>query len=145
MKKTLSILILTVAVAIGCSTSKSTSQLRQAKDISFEYSAITRGSSVNYLVTKDSITQKENSRGEITTYKKPVDDKDWDDLLNATEKVDLEKLGTIEAPSKKHQFDGAMGATLKITVNGKTYQTQTFDHGNPPAAIKDIIDNITVI
>ncbi|WP_146185856.1 hypothetical protein [Flavobacterium album] len=145
MKKTLSILILTVAVAIGCSSAKSTSKLSKAKDLSFEYSATTRGSSVNYVVTRDSIIQKENSRGEITTYKKPVDENDWNDLLTATEKVDLEKLSTIEPPSKKHQFDGAMGATLKITVNGKTYQTQTFDHGNPPEAIKAIIDNITVI
>ncbi len=113
------------------------------KEITFEYKAYTRGSNLSYVVTKDSVVHKEEMRGEINTYKDKMDASEWDDLLAATEKVDLEKLETMEVPSKKHQFDGALAATLLITVDGKEYRTATFDHGNPPAEIKDLVNDIT--
>jgi ABC-type oligopeptide transport system substrate-binding subunit len=138
------VVLMAAAMVLSCSSSKTSAKF-QGKEVTFEYNAYTRGSSVNYKVTKDSVIQNEKLRGENTLYKKPTPKDDWQSLLTATEKVDLEKLETIEVTSKKHQFDGAMGATLLITVDGKEYRSPTFDHGTPPAEIKGIIDEITLL
>jgi uncharacterized lipoprotein YajG len=138
------VVLMAAAMIFGCSSSKSGSSL-SGKEVVFEYNAYTLGSSVNYVVTKDLKKQKEVLQGEVTNYKNPVDTDEWDDLLIATEKVDLEKLAGIEVPSTNYQSDGAMAATLKITIDGKTYQSPTFDHDNPPAAIKEIINDIIIL
>ena len=117
----------------------------EGKQITFEYKAYTRGSNLSYVVTKDSIVHKESMMGEITTYKDKTDNDEWDELLAATEKIDLAKLETFEAPTKKHQFDGALAATLKVIVDGKEYHTMTFDHGNPPVEVKELVTNITAL
>ncbi|MGQ2983721.1 hypothetical protein [Flavobacterium sp.] len=136
------VVLLTAAMVLGCSSSKSSSKMA-GKQITFEYKAYTRGSNLSYVVTRDSIVHKESMMGEVTTYKDKTDSAEWDDLLAATEKISLEKMEIFEVPSKKHQFDGALAATLKVIVDGKEYQTATFDHGNPPAEIKDLVNDIT--
>lgn len=147
MKKIIVIILvalLAVAMIFGCSSSKSSSKFR-GKEITFEYRAYTRGSSLNYVVNKDSVIHKEEMRGETTTYKNKTQAEDWDELVAAIEKIDLEKLEAIEVPSKKHQFDGALAAMLRVTIDGKEYHSATFDHGNPPAEIKELVNNITVL
>lgn len=136
------VVLLAAAMVLGCSSSKSSSKMA-GKQITFEYKAYTRGSNLTYVVTKDSVVHKESMMGEVTTYKDKTDGAEWDELLAATEKIDLAKLETFEVPSKKHQFDGALAATLKVIVDGKEYQTATFDHGNPPAEVKDLVNDIT--
>lgn len=56
--------------------------------------------------------------------------------------LDLNTLETLSPPSTAHQYDGAPGATLKISQVGDTYTTSTFDHGNPPAAIKALVSEL---
>ncbi len=142
MKKMIPILM-TLAFMISCSTSRTAAQLKDAKDITFEYSAMTRGSSLSSVVTKKDITVKEQSRGsEKPTRVVSQSIKDWDALIALTEKTDLEKMGDLEVTGKKHQFDGALAAHLTITIDGKEYRSPTFDHGNPPTEIKDITEKI---
>ncbi|WP_294823392.1 hypothetical protein [uncultured Flavobacterium sp.] len=136
------VLLLAAAMILGCSSSKASSKM-EGKEITFEYKAYTRGSNLSYVVTKDSVVHKEDMRGEVTTYKDKMVAEDWDVLLAATEKIDMAKLETAEVPSKKHQFDGALAATLKIMIDGKEYRTPTFDHGNPPLEVKELVTTIT--
>ena len=69
-------------------------------------------------------------------------DADWNALVTTFQKVDLEQVPNLKAPTEKRFYDGAAIATLKITVQGKTYETTEFDHGTPPAAIADLVTKI---
>jgi hypothetical protein len=51
-------------------------------------------------------------------------------------------LETLKAPTEKRFHDGAAIANLKVTYQDKSFQTEAFDHGNPPEAIKKIVDKI---
>lgn len=67
---------------------------------------------------------------------------DWNSLLDLLSKVDAEKIKDLKAPSEKRFYDGAMIAGLKVIYKDKTYESASFDHGNPPAEIKDLVNKI---
>lgn len=58
---------------------------------------------------------------------------------------DLNELEQLIPPSKAHQYDGAFAASLKLIVGDKTFVVPTFDDGNPPAYIKEVIDELRVL
>ncbi len=146
MKKILSVLILTIAVAVGCSSSKKTSETVAAKadkSLEFEYTAITRGNYKKVIVnsSKVMLATAPSARPVVTD----VDAKDWNAMIAFYEKNIVKKgvnLEALEAPSKKHQYDGALSATLTIKSADGSVSTPTFDHGNPPAEIKVLVDEI---
>ena len=140
MKKLMPILLIAVAF-FGCASS---ALKQQSSDISIEYRAITRGRNVHAMLTKDSV--KGYSKGRIeNSVDKAMPKEEWDGVLTELEKVDLDKMQALPAPSTKHQYDGAMGATLTVKVADKIYQTVTFDHGNPPAEIAALVNKITTL
>lgn len=149
MKKIISILILAVIVATGCKTAQTQAQSQKlaGSTVKYNYHAVTRGSMIDIAIDEKDIYPykgRPNANDIAVPYKK-TDAKEWAELLQATENIDLEKLEEIAVPSKKHQFDGAMAATLTITVDGKSYETPTFDHGNPPAEVKKLVEKIIEI
>ncbi|PNQ74984.1 hypothetical protein C1T31_02280 [Hanstruepera neustonica] len=68
--------------------------------------------------------------------------KEWDDLINLVQKIDVAMLPNLEPPTKTNQYDAAPGATLEIGLQGKVYKTAVFDHGNPPKSIEDIVNKV---
>lgn len=145
MKK-IALLILTLAFAIGCSsTKKALTNADTAKgSLSFEYIASTRGVYKKVVVTSDSIVAiRDHSMKNVTT--KSIDKSDWNQLAVAADKVNLDGLDSVKAPSTKHQFDGALAANLKLIKDGKEYTSTTFDHGNPPTEIAAIVRKIIAI
>jgi hypothetical protein len=93
------------------------------------------------VVTHDSIVTIKN-RDMKDVVSKPIAKGDWDKLAAAAEKVNVEGIKDIKAPSVKHQFDGALMANLKVIKEGKEYRSVTFDHGNPPAEIAPLVNKI---
>lgn len=144
MKK-IALVIMTIALAVGCSsTKKATAKADTANSLSFEYTASTRGSYNKVIVTQDSVvTIKDHEMKNVST--KSLKKADWDKLVADTEKIDLTTLEGIKAPSTKHQFDGALGANLKVIKDGKEYNSATFDHGTPPAEIAGIVTRILTV
>ncbi|MDV6167792.1 hypothetical protein R1T16_05105 [Flavobacterium sp. DG1-102-2] len=145
MKK-IALVLLTIAFAVGCSSAKTvkTNADSAANSLSFEYTASTRGAYKKVVVTSDSIvTIKDHAMKDVVT--KSIGKSDWNQLVAASGKLNVEGLKDIDAPSKKHQFDGALAANLKIIRDGKEYNSTTFDHGNPPAGIKSLVDKIIMI
>jgi apolipoprotein D and lipocalin family protein len=59
--------------------------------------------------------------------------------------IDLSSLGDLPVPSKRHQFDGAQVASLKITTEHQVYASPSFDHDNPPVALRPLIDFILAL
>lgn len=139
MKKFASILIIAIVVLTGCSSAKSG---LQSKKVVFEYEAITRGSSKTVTVDEGVIKTQQALGGKQTMMSDPMDKAQWNVILAAAEKVNLDSLATLKRPSTKSYVDAALAARLKVTVDGKEYTSAGFDHGNPPAEIKEFVKEI---
>lgn len=110
----------------------------QSDITSFEYSAVTRGGYLMVKANKDTITYQLSRASKEET--KDCTKQNWYTLTNLASNVDITKIDQIEAPSKAHQYDGAAIANLNVTVGDKTYRTQSFDAGNPPKEIAEIVN-----
>jgi hypothetical protein len=135
MKKSL-VLLLSILVFAGCAGQKKTDQ----NETKIEYKAYSRGFYQEIII--------ENQMGFVT---KMRDDKpivfrlsiaDRKSLNIAIQELDLESLLQLKAPTDKRLFDGAAIANLKITKQGKRYESQSFDHGYPPAEIEKIVNKM---
>lgn len=147
MKK-IGLLLLTIIFAAGCSSTKkpvvkeaTTKHEKNSDLVSFEYEAVTRGSYLKVIVTQDTITTiKDHTMKNVVS--RPISKADWNSLVKTTDKFDVEGLENLKAPSNKSFSDGAMGANLKVIKKEKTYGSKTFDHGNPPAEISQLVNKI---
>ncbi|MEJ2112664.1 MAG: META domain-containing protein [Flavobacteriaceae bacterium] len=108
-----------------------------------EYKAQSRGFFLQITVSDNivSIQKDWNSKPIKHTCSKS----DWEKLMTLLEDINIKSLSKLEAPTKAHQYDGAAIANLKITYQGKDYQTQSFDHGTPPKEIEAIVSEILSI
>lgn len=142
MKKYIAILLIVLAAA-GCSSSKTNAQKQAEVTVTqFDYKAYTRGSNKEVVVTRHKIKVDELRLGKKIEAVYPLSVDNWNKLVSLAKQVSLEKLETLNVPSKDHQFDGAMAANLMVTTDTGTYQSATFDDGNPPAEIKALIEEI---
>lgn len=114
------------------------SKTNQTENMTFEYTAITRGSYTMVKANKDTITYQLSRASKEET--KDCTKQNWGTLTNLANNVDITKIDQLEAPSKAHQYDGAAIANLNVTVGDKTYRTQSFDAGNPPKEIAEIVN-----
>ena len=135
--KILTTFILMLFMAKGCTNSEIK---KESENISFEYEANTRGAYLKRLVKQDTAIAIK-TRGGLPV-QNTLAKNDWNSLLTLLSKVDVTKIPELKAPSDKRAYDGAMMAELKVIYKDKTYQTPTFDHGNPPAEIKDLVNKI---
>ena len=116
---------------------------KEEESISFEYSAHSRGTFKHIIISKKQFSIQ-NNRGDVALVKKS-NQAHWNTLLKASKPIDIENIPNLKAPSEKRFFDGAAIANLKIIYNGKTYETPSFDHGNPPKEIAELVKEILSI
>ena len=135
--KILSTFILVLFMAKGCTNSE---LKKESENISFEYEAQTRGGYKKVIAKQDTVYTIKSRGGE--TFQKQLSKSDWNSLLDLLSKVEAEKIKDLKAPSEKRFYDGAMIADLKVIYKDKTYESSSFDHGNPPAEIKDLVNKI---
>jgi len=74
-----------------------------------------------------------------------LSDEDYAFVTAEIEKLEVNRLSKLVAPSIKFKENLAFGATLIVTKNGKLVRVPTFDHGNPPKEIKALIDRIMAL
>jgi hypothetical protein len=106
--------------------------------ITISYEAITRGGSIEINATSELITYKDL---ENKKQLKPASS-DWKNLIKLIEEINLSEMENFNPPSEDRYVDAALQATISITVDETTYNSQTFDHGNPPKELKKIIDQL---
>ncbi|WP_159801494.1 hypothetical protein [Flavobacterium sp. MK4S-17] len=128
----------------GCA---STALKKQGDKIFFEYEALTRGAYKKVIVKHDTIiTINEKALDKERVIDKFVNKKpkkrNWNKILAELEKVNLNKLSTLKPPSTRSHHDGALIANLKVIKQDTTYQSSSFDHGNPPMEIKGLVNRI---
>lgn len=130
------VLILPLLMAETCSQNQ-----EQEKDISFTYETITRGSRANYTLDKEEIKVVKNMGTEIKASEK-MTTKEWENLIERLKDIDVPNINKLKPPSDKRTFDGAAHAILTIKVGDQVYKTNSFDHGNPPSALKPLVKAI---
>ena len=115
----------------------------QKLDYTFSYTAVSRGVYKSIQFNGQSLIHQINRSDSPVTYNCTKEDlASIDKHINS---IHLKSLPELESPSKAHQYDGAAGATLKIEHSGKSYETVTFDHGNPPSEISELINLILAL
>jgi hypothetical protein len=98
----------------------------------------TRGFRNEILVSSKSLIINKND----SISKKKISSKSWKHLQNTAKTIDLEKLSSFVAPSKRRASDGALRAMLEIQTQEKVYQSAEFDHHSPPKELKTLIEEI---
>ena len=107
-----------------------------------EYTANTRGFYQKITIQDQMVSVSKDRSGNDQPIATKISDKDWKELVGYFETINLDELETLKAPTEKRFHDGAAIANLAISYKDKTYQTEAFDHGYPPEAIKKLIDKI---
>jgi hypothetical protein len=124
--------------------SKEISSNQEEKSLQFTYKVMTRGFFEILWVSKNSISiSKDRDLIKKSSYEFP--ESDWQELMALLNDIDIKSLPNLEAPTKKHQFDGAAMTTLKISVEGNEFETPIFDNGAPPKTIEAIVNKLLSI
>jgi len=142
---TLSFLLI---LASACSTKKSISiQTNNSVDKKIEEIELTeRTRGLNRSFTFSSTAFTTTSNGDSNNSK--ISLAEWESIEKQAKLVDVSKISSLAAPSTDHHSDRALASTLIITSNGNSYQSSSFDAGNPPKelatlykAIQQIVQN----
>lgn len=120
---------------------ETTKQVQQ--ECIIEYSALSRGYFKEIKINKSTITVKNDRASKAVT--KPYDENVWKNVMAKLDSIDVKTLPNLVAPTQKRLFDGAPHAVFKVTIDGKTYTTSSFDHGFPPKEIESICNKIIEI
>jgi hypothetical protein len=144
-------LILTLFIVQSCKCQKTMAnthiyfqhEKQTTETYAFKYSAISRGVYKQIEINKKNITVI-NTRGN-TPIIKSCSKTNWESIIKAIKTIDIKNISNLKAPSEKRFYDGAAIANLTIIYNGKTYKTESFDHGNPPKEIAELVKEILSI
>lgn len=135
--KTISLLLLVICIGTGCSSQKKADMT----STEIEYSAVSRGL-YKTVVVKNQTVSITNARGGEALESK-IDTAKWNKIVSEFEKINLDSIPNLKAPTEKRFYDGAAIGNLKITQNQKTYETKGFDNGFPPKEIEKLVNLLT--
>ena len=108
---------------------------------SVQYEAISRGLFYKTQIVEGQITVQ-RTRSETDIEKIACKSADWKQLKAIVAEIDPTLIGELKAPSAKSHYDAAAIASLTVQVDGKTYTSNSFDHGNPPKELKPLVDYV---
>ncbi len=131
-------LFLSLFLGKSC-TSQTKNDLKTAV---LEYTANTRGFYQKITIQNQMVSVSKDRSGTEKAVETKISDADWNQLMGYFENIELDSLATLKAPTEKRFHDGAAIATLEVRYKDKTYQTEAFDHGYPPEAIKKLVSKI---
>lgn len=123
---------------------KKTAEVKKQEYIKITYTANTRGfyeklwvENAQMYFTNDRVAKKVVSN--------PIPKNVNQTLSNMIREIKIENLPNLKLPSKAFQNDGAAIAILEVETQSGVYQTKSFDHGNPPKLIKDLVEKLLSI
>ncbi len=115
----------------------------EMKKTTIEYQALSRGYFLNITIHDEALSIIDKQGGKSRDYK--LSNSDWKELSNLYKEINLKKLSEYKAPTEKRFYDGAAIANLRIIYDGKTFETQAFDHETPPIEIEKFVNKIVSI
>jgi hypothetical protein len=137
--KLLSLVFLTIFLGKGCDAE----QKQDIESAIIEYTATTRGFYQQIVVQNQKFTVTKDRNGNEKLIQQAISKADWKDIIEAFQDVDLEGFKDLNGPTEKRFYDGAAIGNIKVIYKGKTYETNGFDHGNPPLEIEKLVNKIT--
>ena len=144
--KIVSLLSVFLFVVISCNSQKNpVGTIVKMKDIEIQYEANTRGFYNKLVLNNVTISSTNDRDGKENPIVQKVSEVDLNALIQELNKVDLENLPNLKAPTEKRFYDGAAIANSKIIYKGNTYQTTDFDHGFPPMEIKRVVEIMNLL
>ena len=137
--KTAALMLMVILFGKGCNDESQ----NDVNSAIIEYTANTRGFYGNVVIQNKTvlISKDRDKKAEPSTAVK-ISDSDLKELVTAFQEVNLEEIPNLKSPTEKRFYDGAAIADLSITYQGKTYQSQAFDHGNPPVEIEKLVNKV---
>ena len=113
---------------------------QEVKESTITYQALSRGFYLNVEIkgNKMTIIRERQSLGKDYV----LSNADFKEVSRLYQKVTLMELNDYKAPSEKRFYDGAAIGSLTVNYQGKIYNSQGFDHGNPPVEIAEFINKI---
>jgi hypothetical protein len=129
--KFFSILIFSLITLSNCNS-------QSLENLTLNYNAATRGSSVNLDANSSEIQYSDIEGDKKITLSKMQ----WKEIEKLVSKIDLDGIQNLTAPSEGSHTDRALIATLSIMIGDETYESVNFDHGNPPIELKELIEKL---
>ena len=112
--KIVSLLLLVICIGTGCSSQKKTDMT----GTQIEYTAMSRGL-YKRIVVQDQKVSVTNGR-DTEAIVSEIDNANWNKIVSEFEKINLDSLSALKAPTEKRFYDGATIGNLKIIQNPKT-------------------------
>ena len=106
------------------------------KTMIINYDAATRGSSIKFEVTSKKVYYKDIEK----TIETKTNSNLWKEILTIVKQINLSEIENFSPPTSDRNVDAALHATLSISIDNLSYESQTFDHGNPPNELKPIVE-----
>ncbi|MCX8525715.1 hypothetical protein OF897_17510 [Chryseobacterium formosus] len=128
---TSTILSLTI---LSCKPKAVSSEKSISKVEKISLSERTRGTNRTFTLSNGKLESSIN--GIINN--KEISQNDWSKTTDFADKIKLEEISKLEAPSTKRYSDAALASIITITKNETEYQSSAFDSGNPPAELKSL-------
>ncbi|MFA7687440.1 MAG: hypothetical protein WCY25_06215 [Moheibacter sp.] len=101
----------------------------------------TLGSNSTVEITESGILISATERnGDTDVRRDKVSPKQWNELNRLVNNLDIRQMDTWEGPTQARFYDGAMATTITIETDGESYNSQSFDEGEPPAELKELYD-----
>lgn len=147
--KVFSILVSILITCVSCNCQKKVTESANAVDnqaqskMQLEYTANTRGFYQKITIQNQQLYVSKDRNSDEKGAVSKISGSDWNALMGYFETINLAQLAELKSPTEKRFYDGAAIANLKVTYKGKDYVTTDFDHGFPPAEIKNLVDKIT--
>jgi hypothetical protein len=136
--KIFTIIVMTFFLQKGCDAQSQ----KEMKDVMIEYTAVSRGFHQKIIVTNQTVSIFKTRNQSEKPVPTKISDADWEIICTNFQAIKLDQMATLKSPTQKRFHDGAAIGDLKIDIQGKTYKSQSFDHGNPPKEFKELVDKI---
>ena len=139
--KTLSIMLLSLLSAISCNVLAQ----QNLKNTTLEYVATTRGFYERIVIKNQTISVTNDRDAAEMPAATKISTADWKILNSEFQKLKLETIKDLVAPSEKRHTDAAAFGKLKIRQDKNEYSSNEFDNANPPEAIAKFTNKIMAI
>jgi hypothetical protein len=136
-------LLTVLIISEECSQSSSKSH-RNTENVKISYQAISRGFFKQLTFEEATMTYSEDRNLKLIDTLK-ISKNEWKQILELTNKLDLEGLENLKAPTDKRLYDGAAHTTLTVDVKDKTFSSASFDEGHPPSEIQALVNKMLTI
>jgi hypothetical protein len=136
-------LITVLIISEECSQTSSESQLN-TENVKISYQAISRGFFKQLTFEEATMTYSEDRNLKLIDTLK-ISKNEWKQILELTNKLDLESLENLKAPTNERLFDGAAHTTITVNLDGKSFSSSSFDEGHPPSELQALVNKMLTI